>query len=101
MKIALLIPSWPPGSIANGIVTYASELVPAFRRLGHDVYILTPFHANGDDDPQTIDLRPHLSKMSVLDRVMFKLFPETTLFNRISGATIASLREMAQSKKVD
>ena len=65
MKIALLVPSWPPGFSANGIVTYASQLVPALRRLGHEVFVLTACKATGDDDPYTIDLRGFVSPPSL------------------------------------
>ena len=41
MKIALFVPNWPPGLTPNGIVTYASQLVPALRRLpGHGETLL-------------------------------------------------------------
>lgn len=32
--VALVTPSWPPGAAPNGIVTYTSHLVPAFRNRG-------------------------------------------------------------------
>ena len=57
MKIALHVGSWPTGLIANGIDTYASQLVPALRRLGHEVFVLTANKAADHRDPYTIDLR--------------------------------------------
>ncbi|MBR0725041.1 glycosyltransferase family 4 protein [Bradyrhizobium manausense] len=56
MRIAIVVPSWPPGRTANGIITYASQIVPALRRLGHEVYVLTPQASVSSNDPFTIDL---------------------------------------------
>ena len=81
MKIAIYAPSWPPGSTPNGIVTYASHLVPALRRLGHEVYVLTG-DVVGDRDPYTVDLRDFSSEPSLWDRAMFKLAPETAHFKK-------------------
>jgi glycosyltransferase involved in cell wall biosynthesis len=101
MKIALFVPSWPPGSVANGIVTYASQLVPALRRLGHDVYVLTPHIATGDKDPWTIDLQVYLSRITVWNRVMFKIRPDRAFFTWASGAIVEALRELLKSEKLD
>lgn len=56
MKIALFIPSQPLGGGANGIITYASQIVPALRQLGHEVYVLTPQISGSIDDRYTVDL---------------------------------------------
>ncbi len=101
MRIALLVPSWPPGSMANGIVTYASYVVPALRRLGHDVYILTPNNAMDDKGPWTIDLQRYSLQPTIWDRVMFRLCPETAIFNRTSAPIAAAIRELVESKKID
>jgi glycosyltransferase involved in cell wall biosynthesis len=100
MKIALFVPSWPPGSVPNGIVTYASELVPALRRLGHDVYVLTPL-ASPDRDRWTIDLQPYLSRTTALTRIMFRLAQEAACFKWASAAIVEPLRELVQSGKID
>lgn len=101
MKIALFVPSWPPGLLANGIVTYASQLVPALRQLGHEVYVLTPLRGKGDEDPQTIDLQPFFSKTGFWDRLMFKLSPDAHFFNRAAAAIISPLRELVKSGSLD
>ena len=56
MKIALYVPSWPPGETANGIVTYASYVVPALRELGHEVFVLTFHNDRNSFDDYAIDL---------------------------------------------
>ena len=72
MKIALYVPSWPPGETASGIVTYASHLVPALLTLGHEVFKLT-FHKDRDDlDPHTIDLYRFATKQRLWDRAFYQ-----------------------------
>src|SRR5438128_2732461 len=96
MKIALYVPSWPAGKSANGIVTYASYIVPALRDLGHDVYVLTFYPRNEELDPYTIDLRKVDVKRSLLERLLLKLLPfryfQDDAVRRIAGA-LSSLRE--------
>ena len=70
MRIALYVHSWPPGSTANGVVTYASQLVPALRRLGHDVFVLTSHKSASDGDPYTIDLQLFVSTPTIWARAI-------------------------------
>ena len=101
MKIAFYVPSWPPGFTANGIVTYASQLVPALRQLGHEVFILT-FHKEGNDcDPYTIDLQKFASSPSILKRVGLRLLPETIRFNAVSSIIASAVRELIEKHGLD
>src|SRR5260370_382038 len=101
MKIALFVPSWPPGVAANGIVTYVSHLVPALRRLGHEVFVLTPSNSLEDDDPYTIDLRSFSSAPSVWDRAMWRLAPANANFNTVSSAIACAIRNLVEKHKLD
>jgi len=101
MKIGLHVPYWPLGSTANGIVTYASQLVPALRRLGHEVFVLTPHKAPDDNDPHTIDLRNFSSISNLWYRLMFKVAPETASFNVISSAVATAIRELVEKQGLD
>src|SRR5262245_1074097 len=101
MKIALYVPSWPPGSAPNGIVTYASHVVPALRRLGHKVFVLTPNRAAHDDDPHTIVLRHFSSAPTLWDRVLWKLAPETALFKAPSSAIASAISDLAAKHGLD
>ncbi|WKA30621.1 glycosyltransferase family 4 protein [Bradyrhizobium roseum] len=56
MKIALFVPSRPQGGAANGIITYASQIAPALRQLGHEVYVLTHQISGPTDDRYTVNL---------------------------------------------
>src|SRR2546423_5668788 len=100
MKIALYVPSWPPGFTPNGIVTYASQLVPALRRLGHEVFVLTPHVAVDNIDPYTIDLRSFASIPNLWHRAMFKLAPEMASFKAASSAIASAVRELIEKHEI-
>lgn len=99
MKIALQVPSWPPGTVPNGIVTYASYLVPALRRLGHEVFVLT--YAADKADPYTVELRRYADMSSLLNRAMYRFAPEITHFNVMSSAIARAIRELVAKHQID
>lgn len=101
MKIALYVPSWPSGKNANGIVTYASYIVPALRNLGHDVYVLT-FNAHGDEsDHYTIDLRRIETKRSFLDRLLLKMIPARGFHDGVGRKIASALSSLHQRETID
>jgi glycosyltransferase involved in cell wall biosynthesis len=75
MKIAMCMPSWPPGTDANGIVTYGSKIVPALRNLGHKVFVITPNAATRD--PYTVDLRTHVRREPIWKRAKSRFLPRS------------------------
>jgi len=101
MKIALGVPSWPPGQVSNGVVTYAAQLVPAMRRLGHKVFVLAAHKAAEHDDPCTIDLRRFESPFTLWQRAMFKLAPATAVFNATSYAYTSAVKELFEKQQLD
>jgi glycosyltransferase involved in cell wall biosynthesis len=101
MRIALFAPSWPPGDIANGIVTYLSNLVPALRRLRHEVFVLTPLKGAECDDPHTIDLQSFAPRRSLWDRAKYRLAPETSRFNAAASAIACAVIKLIEEKKID
>ena len=101
MKIALYVPSWPPGDTPNGIVIYASQLVPALRRLGHEVFVLTPDKKTGDADPYTVDLRGLASVPTFWHRAMFKLMPPTAGVSTVSFALATAISRLVEKHKFD
>ena len=100
MKIGLYVGSWPPGDIPNGIVIYASQLVPALRRLGHQVFVFTP-HKTSDSDPYTIDLRNFANTATLWDRAMCRLIPDIGLFNMATSAIATAVGEFVQKHKIE
>jgi glycosyltransferase involved in cell wall biosynthesis len=75
MKIAIYVPSWPPGFSANGIVTYAAELIPALRHLGHEVYVLTSNSTASACEGYTVDLRKFDTHYPFWYRIVSRIFP--------------------------
>jgi len=100
MKIAFYAPSWPAGYEPNGIVTYTSHLVPALRRLGHDVFVITPKLLAQADDPYAIDLSRY-SKRGLLDRAIEMLDPEKAIFRRASTNISSAIIELVKEHKID
>jgi glycosyltransferase involved in cell wall biosynthesis len=100
MKIALCVPSsWPSAGASSGIMTYASRLVPALRRLGHEVFVLTP--RKDDNDFYTIDLRDFSSTPKLWNRAMFRLAPEHARFKAVSSAISSAVKELVNSNGLD
>jgi glycosyltransferase involved in cell wall biosynthesis len=100
MKIALYVPSWPPGSTANGIVTYAAQIVPALRRLGHVVYVLTSDIRSEKPDEYTIDLARFQTPESLKSRIKRKLFPQTP-YSFAAPAIVRAVRELVRNKGIE
>src|SRR5208283_4946111 len=101
MKIALHVPSWPPGFVSNGIVTYAAQLVPALRRLGHEVFVLTSHKAADGNDSYTIDLRNFAFNPTLRDRAIFKLAPAAATFKVISYSFAAAIKQLVETHGLD
>jgi glycosyltransferase involved in cell wall biosynthesis len=101
MKVALYVPSWPPGFTANGIVTYASQLVPALRRLGHEVFVLTPRKETNYDDPYTIDLQALASAPTLWDRAMFRVALESSRYKAASSVITSAIRSLVAKHQLD
>jgi glycosyltransferase involved in cell wall biosynthesis len=99
MKIALYVPSWPPGTTASGIVTYASQIVPALRGLGHDVFIITPKKA--DDDPRTIDINAFARSPSIWDRAIEKLVPGTVAWRAATSTISSAISHLMRTHRLD
>jgi len=92
MKIALYVPSWPPGNSPNGIVTYAAQLVPALRHLGHDVFVITPSDSSGH--PQTIDLRRFADPPTIWQRAVAKLPGDAAAWHAKTALIASALRHL-------
>ena len=100
MKVALLVPSWPPGFAPNGIVTYASHLVPALRRLGHEVFVLT---TPRDDcsDPYALDLRKHAPAPTIWSRVGYRLLPDYAIYKEASARLTSAAKHLVAEHGVE
>jgi glycosyltransferase involved in cell wall biosynthesis len=101
MKIGLFVPSWPPGAAANGIVTYASNLVPALRQLGHEVFILSPNLPAGFTDPYAVDLTRFMYEPSLWGRVLRKWDFGRAHFNALSFSISSAVRHLVNRYQID
>lgn len=100
MKIALYVPSWPAVAAPNGIVTYASHLVPALRRLGHEVFVLTP--AAGDPrDSHTVDLKRFWPKRGFLDKAASIVGRRTAPTDPVEPAIVGAVRDLVARHRID
>jgi len=99
MKIALFVPAWPPGAHPNGIVTYASQLVPALRKLGHTVFPITPNKTG--DDPETFDLRRFSSTPTTWAQAYARINPDAAIWNGTASALTSALSFILQQHRLD
>jgi glycosyltransferase involved in cell wall biosynthesis len=98
MKIAMCVPAWPPGGDANGIVTYASHMVPALRNAGNEVYVIT-----GDArivDEYTIDLRRFGGRL-FWHRALDKVLPGAAFFPEASHKLVQAARHLVETRGVE
>src|SRR6185312_2180399 len=94
MKIAIYVPSWPPGSSANGIVTYAGQLVPALRKLGHEVFVITSNFTAETPDEHTLDLNNIPASRSMWSRLRSRLRPQDAFLNASVERLLSAIREL-------
>jgi len=101
MKIAFYVPSWPPGSAANGIVTYAAELVPALRQLGHEVHVLTSHLVADAPEAYATDLSKIPVRRSPWARAMSRVFPDRHAFGVMAERLADALKELKARHGID
>ena len=82
-------------------MTYASYLVPALRRLGHKVFVLTGNKAAEYTDPDTIDLRKYGVASTVWHRAMYRLHPAKAGFKAASLPIAAAIKELFEKHELD
>jgi glycosyltransferase involved in cell wall biosynthesis len=101
MKIAIYVPSWPAGASANGIVTYAAQMIPALRQLGHEVFVLTPKCTAKTTDPYTIDLNAIETRRSPLSRLASRLLKSSSLIDDFGKKLVSTISMLAERHNID
>jgi glycosyltransferase involved in cell wall biosynthesis len=101
MKIALCVPSWPPGFAANGIVTYVSQLAPALRQQGHEVFILASQTSSDKLDSYTYDVRQFAPKRDVWGGIRFSFAPHAAYFRLAASTIVSATRFLAERHGAD
>src|SRR5579863_2940216 len=100
MKIALYVSSWPPAYSATGIATYVAHIVPALRRLGHRVFILTP-NAAQDGDPWVIDIRKYFKSPSFWRRALLKFGTVGDGVHDAARPIVSAIRDLVNQHQID
>lgn len=101
MKIAIAVPTWPPGSNPNGIVTYSSHMVSALRGLGNEVFVLTGSCSTTPVDPHTIEFGRFMPRFTPLRRAQYKLSLAGSKVRDVSFAIAAALRMLVEEHGVE
>lgn len=100
MKIAICLPSWPAGFLPNGIVTYGSYMVPALRRLGHEVFVLSE-QEPGNAESHTVYLSSFGRTNTIIDKVLFRLNPELAGRAYARARMVPAIRKLVAAHQVD
>jgi L-malate glycosyltransferase len=101
MRIAIYVPSWPAKSAANGIVTYGAQMVPALRRRGHDVFVITPYRSSNEKDDSTIDLSSYHRDWSFLERLTSRIVPNGVGFYKATQALASAVRDLVDRYDIE
>jgi glycosyltransferase involved in cell wall biosynthesis len=101
MKIAIFVPSWPPGASANGIVTYAAQIIPVLRQLGHEVFVLTPKCTAKTTDPYTIDLNVIETRRSPLSRLASRVLKSSSIIDDFGKKLVSTISMLTERYSID
>ncbi|MEO9827663.1 MAG: glycosyltransferase family 4 protein [Paracoccaceae bacterium] len=99
MNIVLYVPMWPPKLAPNGIVTYASTLVPALRRLGHTVHIITPIKTGADSFATELIQSSPIEKM--IARFIRAYSEHDSYYYTYTRRILRTLRQLADINDID
>jgi glycosyltransferase involved in cell wall biosynthesis len=89
----MYVPAWPPGNSANGIVAYASYMVPALRNLGHDVFMLT-WDANDTGEPHLSLLKTFQKPLPLWNRALFRFASTSALYYASAGPLASAVKDL-------
>ncbi len=104
MKIAVYVPAWPPGSVANGILTFYGNLLPELRLLGHEVYIITPQCATDRPESHVVipDMRTIRFRLNHLfARAVEYLSPGYDIYRTGATIIVSALRSLIRDVGID
>lgn len=76
-RVAIVSPAWPPGSSANGIITYVQHLRAGLRELGVESRVAAHARGPGGEDAEAINgaLSQNGPVARLATRVGWRLFP--------------------------
>lgn len=98
-------PSWPLGSLPNGVVTYVSTVAPALAARGHRISLLTSDLAGSPGSFPVYalheDLRTRSLGARLLDTLSYRLAPQATWRNRMRRDLIRAVSRMNSDQHLD
>ena len=98
LHLGLFTPAWPAGALANGIVTYTAEMVPALRAAGHRVSVL----AGRDEDGRDPDvIVPEAPRPSLPMRLLERLRPDASARRRRERGIVDAVRRLRTAHDLD
>jgi glycosyltransferase involved in cell wall biosynthesis len=100
MRIGYYIPGWPPGAVANGIVTTLGNLGQQLREMGHQVYYITP-SAPPDSQDENVLVVDRRRMTSLLSKLQFGWDAESALYRAHSNAIGDAVRELIRDHDID
>jgi glycosyltransferase involved in cell wall biosynthesis len=101
MKIAVYVPSWPPGSAANGIVTYASQIIPELREAGHQVFVITPDYHSTQNDPFVVNLEEYERAAPLWVRARRKILTKSDWVDQLSRKLVLAVKDLKHRFDID
>jgi glycosyltransferase involved in cell wall biosynthesis len=100
MRIGYFIPSWPPGSEPNGIVTSLGHLGRQLRAMGHEVFYVTAF-SNEREQNQSVTILDSHKNSSFLNKLRYKLNFEAAQFRLVSSAIADAVIKLVENNNIE
>ncbi len=96
----MYVPAWPPGNSANGIVAYASYMIPALRDLGHDVFILT-WDTQDTDEPSLTLIKRFQKPLPFWNRALFKASATSALYHAAAKPLAGAVKDLTAKHGIE
>jgi hypothetical protein len=101
-SIALLSPSWPAQSAANGIASYVENLVSGMLAVGASPAVITANAESGSSDPILRQLRfPTGWRSRQLDRICYRIVGDKRVHWKMTTAIVRELAALRRSGVLD
>ncbi len=103
LRVALYTPAWPKGELPNGIVTYASNIIPALRDVGVEVFVIAGSIAPGCADPSVAVPEVARDPLAIraASRVQEHFAPGASSERRNAMAIVKEVRRLRRERRID
>ena len=100
MRIGYFIPSWPPGSDPNGIVTSLGHLGRQLRAMGHEVFYVTA-SSNEREQNRSVTVLDLRKNSSFLNKLHYKWNLEAAHFRLVSNAIADAVIKLVENNNIE